>query len=414
MTTRFSRRLFLRQALGLGAAGAAIGALEGVHFASQIRDQHETWLEASRSNAEFFGRHAADLQRLTLGASFAPEQWSLTPEGQTEALRGLDFAVSEMGARQLRIGLRWRRSVDGDGGIDLTAYRPMLDYCFSHDIAICLNPGPVRVFRSPEEHVPREVLDRIEGAQAAKSAVRPEDPLAKAALDYLERLLHELSREYGDAFAHITTVQLENEPFYPLGKHEWRFSTAYLREVAQRIDAALPAARVLITSAGRLNLNEVREAIADLQAANPRFEGRMVSGIDFHYKTPRRDSVPVIRHFDQITYGHPFSPTPYQHIEDSRRFGFKIEVTEAQAEPYLQFRTPGNSARDFRFVILRLLDNVLDPREPALIRIWGVEELAKRFLRGEATEEHRQILEMIQTVNESGSTDGTAGASTRR
>jgi hypothetical protein len=158
-------------------------------------------------------------------------------------------------------------------------------------------------------------------------------------------------------------------------------------------------------------LNEVRDAIGDLQAVNPRFQGRMVSGFDFHYKTPLRDSVPLIRHFDQLTYGHPFSPSPQQHIEDSRRYGFKIEVTEAQAEPYLQFRTPGNSARDFRFVLLRLLDKVLDPREPGLIRIWGVEELAKRFLRGEATQEHRQILEMLQTVNAPEPTQDAAGVS---
>ena len=414
MSIRLSRRLFLRQALGIGAAAAAIGAVEGAQFVGQIRDQHDTWLEASRPNVEFLARHAADLQCLTLGASFAPEQWPLTPEGQTEALRGLDFAVSELGIRELRLGLRWRRNVDGDGGIDLRAYMPVLDYCFGHDVAVCLNPGPVRVFRSPEEHVPREVLDRIEATQAAKSTIQPGDPLAKAALDYLERLLDNLSSTYGDAFARIGAVQLENEPFYPLGKHEWSFSSAYLREVAQRVDSALPEARLLITSAGRLNLNEVRDAIADLQAMNQRFEGRMVSGFDFHYKTPRRDSVPMIRHFDQVTYGHPFSPTPYQHIQDSRRLGFKIEVTEAQAEPYLQFRTPGNSVRDFRFVLLRMLDKVLDPREPALIRIWGVEELAKRFLRGEATEEHRQILEIIQTVNGPGATNDATGASGRR
>jgi len=42
---------------------------------------------------------------------------------------------------------------------------------------------------------------------------------------------------------------------------------------------------------------------------------------------------------------------------------------------------------------------VLDPREPALLRVWGVEELAKKALRGQLTDEHRQIIEIFQTVN---------------
>jgi hypothetical protein len=50
-------------------------------------------------------------------------------------------------------------------------------------------------------------------------------------------------------------------------------------------------------------------------------------------------------------------------------------------------------------MLLRVLDKVLDPRAPALIRVWGVEELAKRFIRGEANEEHHQIAEIVRRVN---------------
>jgi hypothetical protein len=68
-------------------------------------------------------------------------------------------------------------------------------------------------------------------------------------------------------------------------------------------------------------------------------------------------------------------------------------------EPFHQLTSPGNSARDLRFLILRLLDKVFDPHKPALLRIWGIEELAKRMLRGEMTSEHKQIVEIFEAIN---------------
>jgi hypothetical protein len=139
--------------------------------------------------------------------------------------------------------------------------------------------------------------------------------------------------------------------------------------------------------------------LARLQRNNPRLAGRLVSGFDFHYKTPNRDSYPVIRHFDQIAYARPFTATPEDHQRDARKLGFRIEVTEGQMEPYGYFTAPGNSAKDFRYMLLRLLDKVLDPQAPALIRIWGVEDLVMRIAAGDETAEHRQIIELIETIN---------------
>jgi hypothetical protein len=197
----------------------------------------------------------------------------------------------------------------------------------------------------------------------------------------------------------VSIVQVENEPYYELGQHRWRFSSGYLEQVAQLMRAGFPEASILLTSAGRLHLHIIRDLFIRLLAMDDNWSGRLVSGFDFHYKTPLRDSYPLVRHFDQLSYARPFAPSTAEHIRDSRDVGFRIEVTEGQAEPYSYLTSPGNSATDLRFLILRLMDKVLDPQAPALIRLWGVEELAKRFLRGEATDEHRQMLEIIQTVN---------------
>jgi hypothetical protein len=68
-------------------------------------------------------------------------------------------------------------------------------------------------------------------------------------------------------------------------------------------------------------------------------------------------------------------------------------------EPFAQFPQPGNEARELRYMILRCLEHVLDPERPALIRLWGVEYLTKRMLRGDLTQEHRDIIEIIHHVN---------------
>jgi hypothetical protein len=389
-----SRRDFLKRAVTLGAFAAGFGAIPAARKAGDLWQQHQAWAEASRPNAEFFDRHAVDLARLTLGGSFAPEQWPRDEAGQRRALTALDLSVRELGTRQLRLGLRWNRVAPG-AEVDLTPYRPYLDYCFANGVDLCLNLGPIRVFRWPEEHLPAGLTLPPEG-----STIDLGSPLADAALDYLNRLLVALRGEYGATLDTVRLVQVENEPFFALGARRWRLSQDYVAAVAHAVSAAMPHAGLLVTSAGRLNLEEVRRLFLRLQAEEPRLAGRLVTGFDFHYKTPLRDSYPVVRYFDQIAYGGAFVAGPTRHVWDSRDLGFAIEVSEAQAEPYGKFQTPGNSARDFRFLLLRCLDKVLDPQLPALIRLWGLERLSERMLGGDLTAEHRDIIQIIQTVNQ--------------
>lgn len=395
MAQKLSRRSFLKGAFALAGVGAAVGSVEAAHKAWDLYEQRRTWAEASRPNPEFIARHAAALSRLRLGASFAPEQWRLNERGDRDARAGLEFAVKELGLNEMRLGIRWNRGIDSTGAIDLRAYNQFIDYCLDNRAAVCLNVGPIKTFRWPEEHVPTTVLNSLPWLPPAEGWVRLGHPLANAALEYVDHLLVELRHTYGDSFA---AIQVENEPFYPLGRHLWRMTPAYLEAVTQRVDETFPDADVLVTSAGRLHLHDVRDLFLRLLSRHEGYVGHLVSGFDFHYKTPRRDSVPVIRHFDQISYARPFAPSTEDNIRDARNIGYRIEITEGQAEPYGHFTAPGNSAQDFRFLLLRCLDRVLDPDSTSLLRIWGVEELAKRVLRGEATGEHRQIIDLVQYV----------------
>jgi hypothetical protein len=399
MDSNLSRRHFLRFSLSLAVLLGAAGTAEGVRKGLDLLEQQETWSRARRPNEAFFSENAATLRNLSLGGSFAPEQWPLDDAGQSEALKALDLAIRELGMRQMRLGLRWSRSVSRAGAVDLRPHAPLIERCLESGAELCLNVGPIRTFRWPEEHLPDGLAERTD-LPSIGSVIRPESALAMAALDYLDELLSALQLKYGHDQA-LRTIQIENEPFYTLGAHRWRMSHAYLRELALRVNAAFPGVEVLVTSAGRLNLHSIRDFFSGLIEERPNFSGRLVSGFDFHYRTPLRDSMPLIRHFDQIAYGRPFTASAAEHLRDARSADFRVEVTEGQAEPYGHLTRPGNSAADFRYMVLRCLDKVLDAEEPALIRIWGVEALASRMISGGLTDEHRQIIELIQRVNAS-------------
>jgi hypothetical protein len=392
-----SRRDFLGLT-ALGVFGFTGGELVGLgREAIEIR---QAWALASRGSDRLLASRARDFERLTLGTSFAPEQWGFDGRRVGQAFAALRFGVEELGMREVRLGFRWNRVERRNGGIDFRYYEPFLDYCFNHDVNVCLNVGPIKTFRWPEEHVPDFVLRGVESYPAKGDLVEADSAIADEAIGYLERMLDSLFAHYGhDALGRVQMVQPDNEPFYALGLLEWRMTSSYMRRVIDAIDAYFPDRPILVSSAGRLNLNEIQQLFFDLKGEGERFRGRMVLGFDYHYRTPLRDSYPVVRHLDPIAFSRFFETTCEENIRVSRSTGYKIEVTEGQAEPYGYLTAPGNSARDFRFMLIRCLDKVLDPREPALLRVWGVEELAKRALRGDMAQDHREIVELIQRVN---------------
>ena len=395
---RQTRRDFLRHSFALGGFLAAGGGLELGGTLAQFIQQKDTWAEASRPTDQFFARHADDLNRLTLGASFAPEQFGYR-RCRDQALNALELAVHELGMKQIRLGLRWDRTAQSNGSIDLSFYAPFLDYCFANDVEVCLNTGPIRVFRWPEEHVPNSVLRSLPRLPASGTTVSLDEPLAQAGLQHVERLYEALQREYGTALAAVTSVQTENEAYYPLGDHRWVMSQPYMAALAERAQAALPDAKLLVTTAARLNIAAVRELFETLLRDEPSRAGRLISGFDLHYETPQRASYPVIRYLDPVSYAVPFAASLAQNVWDSRDLGYSIEVTEGQMEPFGQFQSPGNSARDLRFLILRTLDKVLDPQRPALIRLWGIELLTQHMQRKDLTAQHHEMIDIIRRIN---------------
>lgn len=393
-----SRRQLL---IGAGRMGAAFVAFEVARKGAGLIEQRLTWEQASEPNNAFLSRNAERLLDFELGGSFAPEQWPRRESSQRQALTGLDLAIKDLGIKQMRLGIRWDRVHRDDGRIDLGIYSALIQRCIDNGVDICLNVGPVRVFRWPEEHVPDSVLAGLPWQPPRGAVITPESPLGRASMEHLDRLIESLQTQYtASELSSVTMIQAENEPFYLMGENEWLISSSQVEAVVHRVHAAFPDARILVTSAGRLNMNDVRDVFVNLLAADDSLRDRLVSGFDFHYRTPSRDSYPVVRYFDQISYARPLVAGTNDNIADARQVGYRIEITEGQMEPYGQFEQPGNSVRDLRYMLQRVIDHVLDPKAPGLVRLWGVEELVKKMIRGNLTEDHRQIIALIQAIND--------------
>jgi hypothetical protein len=394
-----SRREFLRYLVAGGAFAAGAMGIEAGRKAHDYFEQQATWDEASLPTEAFFERHGDRLARLRLGGSFAPEEWFYDRPPTREIVDAFLLAIRELGLKQMRLGIRWSRADRNGTPPELESWAPILDAAFGNDVDVTVNLGPIRTFRFPEEQPPGRLLNNPDAIPPVGARVQLEDGMAQEALVYLDLVMAKLQAQYGSALSKVSIVQLENEPYYPLGEHRWQMTQPYMLEVAERVIAGMPGKALLVTSAGRLNLDSIRALFEQLLRRHPDLRGRLVSGFDFHYRTPARQSYPLIRYLDQIGYATPFAPSLARNIWDGRDMGFDIEVTEGQMEPFAQFPQPGNEARELRYLILRCLDHVLDPERPGLIRLWGVEAFTKRMLHGDLTDEHRDIIDIIQRIN---------------
>src|SRR5687767_11466516 len=111
-----TRRQFLsRSLLTLAQLGGVFAVGQAGVKGPDLLELRETWAAAEAPNGTFRARHAGVLAGLEIGASFAPEQWTLDNAVEPEALQTLDYAVNGLRMRRLRLGLRWNRAVDADG-----------------------------------------------------------------------------------------------------------------------------------------------------------------------------------------------------------------------------------------------------------------------------------------------------------
>ena len=244
-----SRRQFIAGAAAITTIGAAasVGFSEAnERFLEPRKELISDWESAGVENEQFMEEHKTGLENVRLGCSLSPEQleWLGVHDSPEQVL---DY-LQELGIKDIRLGIRWNRSVDEEGEVDLSYYAPWIEQSLKRGMNLCLNVGPIKVFRFPEDHVPESVLKKLEqheGLPKKGGLIGPDDPLADDALDYLNALLPELKKLTGD---HAVTIQPENEAHVPFGEHEWVASHEYFFKVCKTIKDHFPNSPLLLNS----------------------------------------------------------------------------------------------------------------------------------------------------------------------
>ncbi|MEZ4554497.1 MAG: hypothetical protein R3B59_11450 [Dehalococcoidia bacterium] len=350
-------------------------------------------------------------RRIRIGCSFSAESIGVDGRRASErrharAMQLLTAAVDELGMTDIRLGLRWS-NLAPDGGTDLTRfYAPYLDYCFSHPRVreVALDFGPLKTFRWPEIHVPQPVLDRLDAVPSYKAEIRPDMAVARLGIEHLGRAVESVGREYGGAKPVALSL---NEPFHGFGRFRWTMSEAYLLQVVDTVVGSrhFADAGVLVNSAQGLDLRRIAEFFRMLNRERPALRGRLTSGFDIYPFLPPMTDFPVLRqllgNIRARKRGWEHQVGPNLELARNPEYAYRIEVTEAQAEPFGTHPSVGNSLPHFQHVLAECFDRILDPeQDESVIRLFGIEYQLRLQQSGRAAPDNLAILELTKRINE--------------
>jgi hypothetical protein len=363
--------------------------------------QKEDWVESFLPTDVFFKKYQDVLPNVRIGCSFSPEylQDIIKDKSSAKGLEALAFIIGDLKIREIRLGIRWNLVEKEKGKIDFSYYKPYFDYCLNHEVSICLNIGPIKTFRWPEQFVPEWALKSLEKIPKKKAVLDTQDELSKLALSYTERLLSYLTKEYSvKELAKITTVQPENESFHTFGVYSWRMSESYILSLIPLVSKYLPNAGIMLNSSETRNLNAIIRLFQTLRVNN--YKQPLKSGFNYYYTVPRMLKIPFVGKLDSISRTQLVRRNLCRkNIKCAQDYGYTIEVSEAQFEPWLPVKSPGSSAQEFRYLLIRTIAHILNTKEVSVIRLWGIERFFHAFNTNSATSEQKEILDIIKRIN---------------
>ncbi|GAB4149494.1 MAG: hypothetical protein OHK0017_13610 [Patescibacteria group bacterium] len=361
-----------------------------------LKHNRRIWKDSFSDLDSFWSKFGEEFEHIDLGASFIPEVYGFSPEGRNRALEVLRFMLDEMKIRHVRLGLRWSSIEPIQGQFSLGYYQPFLDLMQQFEVEICLGVGAVKTCGWPEEHLP-DWIKQIVVLPPKGSLIKHDNLIAQMGRLYQSSLLDKLHKLKVNGL-NITQLQPENEAFNPFGNHRWTFTNDYLLQQILLIRNYFPEIQILLNSNGRFDLRKIIDLTASLEKLPNCKSKDVVIGYDYYYTDQWRRYLPGHKLIDSASLSLPGNPDLKRLWELSSQFGYQVEVTEAQAEPWLDLISPGNSAQEFQFLLRRCTNSILKNKS-GLIRLWGIWQLAEKFLDQKQNQEHEQILQLITKVN---------------
>lgn len=315
-----------------------------------------------------------------LGTSFSPEYAEYI--GKDNAFQMLEIITSKLGIEDIRLGLRWD-VVGKEKELSLSYYDKYLEYLLKNKCKICLNVGPIKVFRWPEEHIPMYISVK------ERELITPDCEIAKFSYEYLEKLLVLLKDEYGSRLDDVM-FQLENEGYFRFGKLRLAMSQEYILGLIEILKRYFPNNRVMVNSAGRKNLKEIVNLFKVIVEKGLYPPESLVLGFNYYFK------IPVIFTIDPLDSFSPFEMSMKRLHRYQKEMGFGLEISEGQFEPWGKIVTPGNSYADYEHLLDKCSRYFPVDYQNKLLRLWGAEELALKILNNTLSEEHERIIGVIK------------------
>lgn len=334
---------------------------------------------------------------ISFGASFSPEYATrISKVDPLQPIEILKYSHEKLGITDFRLGLRWNRTQVKSGAVSLDYYRPYLDYVLEKPCKVTLNIGPIKVFRYPEEHIP-SYLKHLQ-----QDYITPETELAKHAYEYHEKLLGLLKKEYGRKLDNVT-FQPENECYYPFGHYHMVMSDEYLMAIIKTIARTFPASRLMMDSAGRSNLTQITSIFERLVADGIYGGSDLTLGFNYYFMIPIRNLVlrtmlRLIPRKDPIIFAAPTAMTISKLHHKQKAIGFDLEISEGQFEPWTSIKSPGNSIKDFDYLVKRASKLFSKDSSCKLIRLWGIEGFVWKLMTGRANQIHSEIARRIHML----------------
>jgi len=314
------------------------------------------------------------------GTSFSPEYSQYL--GDRNPLETLKAVREKLKIQDFRLGLRWN-TVEQNGKLSLGYYEKYIEYLLKNNCKICLNVGPIKVMRWPEEHIPSHI-----GVEK-RSVVKRDSELAQYAVEYFQKLLFLLKKHYGQEES--ISFQIENECFNRFGHKRLLMSDEYLVEIANILHGYFPKNNLMMDSAARKDLRKLLHLFEILVQKDLYKWKQLTVGINYYSMVP--EIRPLLKRIEALTVFYPWSMSLSHLKKLQEKNGFGLEISEAQFEPWGSQKLPGNSLEELKYVVKNCSKIFPDSYKGKVIRLWGMEEFGLKMREKRLTSEHRDIIE---------------------
>jgi hypothetical protein len=409
----------------LGALTAVIAiSAEGAIVAGSVADNNNTMQRADVSTATYLLQNQKDWQRASIGFSFAPEDLGLwignykTKAGKQltqQDLGELDSLHKDTLMDDVRFAFEWPNLYNSQGKFDFGFYKPYFDEMVKNQMRITIDVGP-KTLGYKEYKQPKIMGSKLLTPPADNSIIYSSDEIGQQSIVSLNELFSYLHANYTVVqLAYIVGVQVGNENDNNFGDPATRLSQEFQLKLIKIAHAAFPGRKILLNSAGQLNLESTSDTIKKAQDEDPSLKGEMDEGVDYHldvgsvnlpfvgkadpFNVPGAgeiDSV-VVDRVDPID-GDEFAKT----IEDAAANDYGIETTEfGVIKPWNNGDySKGNRVLKLKYGLLRLMDHVLPKSGKVVIRLWGSQNwFADLRAGGVRATEAKEMEELVKDIN---------------